>query len=152
MIVNSQVVQTKIAPVCDTSQYAAGDLIGGKLTLSNVTTYPALGGVIQNITVADRAEQKSDLVLLFFTEDPANTTFTDNAELDVADADLLNAFMIPVAASDYVSFADNALATIAPSVAFNAPNGVLYLAVVVGGSATPTFTAAGDLQITIAVV
>lgn len=135
-------------PTCDTAAYAANDLIGGKLTLEGLTQ-PILGAVIQTINVIDLANQKSALDLFFFTKDPSATTFTDQAALDVDDADLPYAFLVQVAASDYVSLADNAIATIKPSVAFTPQNadGKLFLAIRSGG--TPDYVAASDLVIVI---
>lgn len=140
--------EVKVSPVCDTAIYASEELIGGKLTLKKCTQGPGLGGIIQTITIVDQAMQKSALALLFFTADPTGTTFTDQAALDVDDADLRNAFEIAVVANDYVDLTDNSIATINPTVAFGPlTDETLYLAIVSKG--TPTYVAATDLQVTV---
>lgn len=148
----SSPIQIVVAPVADTSIYAAGDLIGGKLTLSPAVLAAAGGGVIQSIVLVDQANQKAPIDIVFFGSDPSGTTFTDQAALDIADADVLNIVgVVSVAASDYVSFADNAVATLRPSMAFKLDSGItLYAALVCRG--TPTYAASGDLQLTITII
>ncbi|HEC61436.1 hypothetical protein LCGC14_0705690 [marine sediment metagenome] len=145
-------IQIVVAPVADTSIYAAGDLIGGKLTLSPVVVAAASGGVIQTVVLVDQADQKSAIDIVFFGADPTGTTFTDQAALDVADADNLNIVgVVSIGASDYVSFNDNALATVRPSLAFKLDKGVaMYAALVCRG--TPTYAAATDLQLTVTLI
>ncbi len=148
----SNPIQIVVAPVADTSAYAAADLIGGKLTLSPVVVAQAGGGVIQSLVLADQANQKAPIDVVFFGANPSGTTFTDQATLDIADADVLNIVgVVSVAASDYVSFNDNAVATVRPSLAFKLDSGLaLYAALVCRG--TPTYAAATDLQLTVTLI
>lgn len=143
------VVRTATAsPICDTAAYASGDLIGGKLTLQ----VDKNNGVIQTLVLTDAANQKTATDVIFFVSDPSATTFTDQAALDIADADLKKiAGRVSVAATDYVSYADNAEATVNPSFAFQLTSGTtLYACLVTRGA--PTYAAATDLQLRITVL
>jgi len=134
-------------PTNTTAIYADGDLIGGKLTLTGLVPFSGGRSIITGITVTDKSEQNAALTVIFFNTNPTNTTFTDNAELDVADADLVNiAGIIPVAAADYVGLADNSVATVNKYLTL-APNStsVVYAAIVSEG--TPTYAGTTDLKL-----
>jgi hypothetical protein len=141
------------APTVDhAGAYAAGDLIGGKLTLSPAVRLPGFGGIITRITLSDKAKQNAPIDVVLFVADPDATTFTDQAALDIDDADLLNSFHVSILATDYASFADNSEATVNNvGAAFRLAAGSkeLYAALVCRG--TPTYAAAGDLQLTVAI-
>ncbi len=140
------------APVCDTNAYAAGDLIGGKLTLTPAVRLQGFGGILTRITLTDKAKQNAPIDVVFFVADPTGTTFTDQAALAIADADLLNAFHVSILATDYASFSDNSEATVSNvGAAFRlaAAEKALYAALVCRG--TPTYVAADDLQLTVAI-
>jgi hypothetical protein len=147
----TETLRVTAAPVCDTLIYAAGDLIGGKLTLTPAVRLPGCGGIIVRITVADKAKQNAPIDVVFFVADPTGTTFTDQAAFAIADADLLNAFHVQVLASDYASYSDNSEATVNNvGAAFRLASGsALYAALVSRG--TPTYAAAGDLQLTVGI-
>jgi hypothetical protein len=148
----SETLRVTAAPVCDTNIYAAGDLIGGKLTLTPAVRLPGFGGIIATIALADKAKQNAPIDVVFFTANPASTTFTDQAALTVADADLLYDFTVSILATDYASFADNSLATI-PNVgaAFRLAAGSLALYAALVSRGTPTYAAAADLLLTLAI-
>lgn len=126
----------------DGNIYASGDLMGGKLTLSNAIRVAAGSGILQDIVVQDLTNQKAALDVVLFDSDPSTTTFTNNAALDVSDADLVRIIgHVSILASDYISFADNAVATksgLAMPVDVAAGRN-LYACVVCRG--TPTYTA-----------
>lgn len=126
----------------DGNIYAPGDLLGGKLTLSNAMRVAAGSGILQDIVVQDLSNQKAALDVVIFDADPSTTTFTNNAALDVSDADLVRIIgHVSILASDYISFADNAVATksgLAMPVDVAAGRN-LYACVVCRG--TPTYTA-----------
>ena len=126
----------------DGNIYASGEGMGGKLTLSNAIRVAAGSGLLQSITIHDLSNQKGALDVIIFNADPSGTTFTNNAALDVADADLIKIIgYVSIYASDYISFADNAVATksgLAMPVDIAAGRD-LYACVVSRG--TPTYTA-----------
>jgi hypothetical protein len=147
----TETIRLTAAPVCDTNAYAAGDLIGGKLTLTPAVRLPGFGGIITRITIADKAKQNAAIDVVFFVANPTGTTFTDQAAFAIADADLLNAFHVQILATDYASYSDNSEATVNNlGAAFRLSSGsALYAALVSRG--TPTYAAAGDLQLAVAI-
>jgi hypothetical protein len=139
-------------PTIDTAIYASGDLLGTKLTLTNAVRVASTGGKIMSVTVVDQAKQSIALDVLFFEADPTGTTFTNNAALDVADADLLNAVgSVSVVAGDYIALADNSLATVKNvNLRFKLDSGTsLYACLITRG--TPTYAAATDIQLKVGV-
>lgn len=140
-----------VTPVIDGNIYAAGDAMGGKLTLTGIVPKGASVGMIRSIVIVDQDNEKAPIDVVFFAADPSGTTFTNNGALDVADADALKvAGVVSILAADYVSFADNAVATKQCALAVAPADGrTLYAALVC--RATPTYTAATDLQLTVVV-
>lgn len=137
-----------VSPTVDTSIYASGDLIGGKLSIANAARVAAGSGTIQGVVLADQAKQDAAIDVVFFSADPTGTTFTDQAALDVADADNLNIIgVIKILASDYSDFNDNSNATkSSQGLPFKLASGTsIYAALVCRG--TPTYAAATDLQL-----
>ena len=135
-------------PTVDTGAYAAGDLLCEKLTLTGAVSESDNTGIIQSIILGDQAEQNIETDLIFFDSDPTGTTFTENSELDIADADLDKiCAIVTVSASDYQSFADNSCAVVANiGQAFTAVGTAnIFLAVVTRGA--PTYATSGDLRI-----
>ena len=106
----------KITPTSfpvDTAAYALGDCIGGKLTIANAARRNSGGGEIRSLKLVDQANQKKAISLVLFDSDPTNTTFTDNGALDVNDTDMSKSLgVIEIAAADYRSMSDNAIATL----------------------------------------
>lgn len=143
------VIRTAVAaPTVDTAIYASGDLIGGKLSL----VINKNNGIINTVVLTDAANQKSALDIVFFRDNPSNTTFTDQAALDIHDTDLkVICGRITLAAADYVSYADNAEATINCNFGFQLASGTtLYACLVSRG--TPTYAAATDVQLRVTVI
>lgn len=143
---------TGVFPTVDTAgAYAAGDLIGGKLTFDAIGYGDEWGGLIQSLCIADRAKQDANLDIVIFGQDPTGTTFTDQAAFDVADADLLKIIAV-VPLTSYKDFADNSFAGVSGlAVPFLADeSNQIYVAVVSRGA--PTYVAANDLFLTIGTV
>lgn len=146
--ISTSTVAVTSAPTISTSAYAAGDNIGGLISLASAVRVSGGSGVINTVVVADKALQNSALDVVFFAANPTNTTFTDNAALTVHDTDLLTIVgHISVAASDYTSFADNSVATSKNNgLAFKLTSGTtLYAAIVCRG--TPTYAATSDIKL-----
>lgn len=144
-----------VTPTVDTSAYASGDLIGGKLTLSSAGRFGDKlrngTGVVQSVVVADKAKQSVTLDVVLFDTDPTGTTFTDNAAFAVADADIGK--IIGVASvSNWTAFSDNSVGD-----AINLTNlpfdlgesTTIYAALVARGA--PTYVAATDLVVRVGI-
>ena len=130
----------------NSTTYTAKDLCGTKFSLTGLVAYKGGGGILQTINISDLNAQSAAGTLIFFVQNPTNTTFTNNSALDIHDSDLPYAFQVAVAATDYVALADNSLATIKPNVAFKLNDtSVLYGCFMCSG--TPTYTTAANLKI-----
>lgn len=102
----------------DGAAYATGDVIGdqGVLTaqvfrVEGNTNQPA-SCVLQSVIIQDLSKQSTAIDVVFFNANPTATTFTDNAALDIADADLPKVIgVVSVVAGDYAAFNDSSVAT-----------------------------------------
>lgn len=82
----------KSTPVVGTGvAYASGDVIGTKLTLASAVRVSGGTGRLMAVTVSNLASVASGAIplrLWLFDADPSGSTFTDNAALNIVDADL----------------------------------------------------------------
>lgn len=70
-------------------------------------------GIVQSVVLQDLSNQSGAIDVVFFDSEPTATTFTNNAALDIADADLTKVIgVVNITSSDYATFADNAVATV----------------------------------------
>lgn len=133
--------------VVDTNAYTAGDFLGTAILELTNASYIG-GGVLHTISVVDLTKQSAAIDLLFFSTACTNTTFTNNAALDVNDTDALTFIgHVSILATDYSALADNSVATVRNvGLTFNAADGSksLYCAPVARG--TPTY-AASELRL-----
>lgn len=124
--------------------YSTGDLVGGLLTILE----SAVGGLIQSVIITDLAKQNIAKDVVFFDTNPSNTTFTENATLDIDDADLLDVIgVVPVL--DWFSFSDNSIGQ-ALNLAIPFVNTPLYAALVERGTAN--YASTSDLTIRIGIL
>ena len=134
-----------------TSAYADGDCIGtgGVQTVEAPRVTKPSDKVVHAVHIADKAAQNAALTIVFFKANPGATTFTDNAALDIADADLFEICgEVAVTADDYVSFATNSCASVtAIGLPVDIDAEIVYFAIRCDG--TPTYASASDLQVTI---
>jgi hypothetical protein len=139
-------------PALDTAAYAANDNMGGKLSFASVTRIAAGAGFIASVVLVDQDNEKGACDLVLFGADPSGTTFTNNAAMDIADADMAKIVgVVNFVAADYVSFADNAIAFKQTAISFTLAAGTtLYGALVSRDS--KTYTAANDIVITLSVL
>lgn len=123
----------------NTDAYSAGDLVGGKLTLADVFLNGAKEPFLTSITVQDLTKQNAALDIVFFDADPAATTFTNNAALDIADADLPKVIGYAQVV-DYASFNDSSVGCVSGlAMAIRPTASTLYACIVSRG--TPTYGA-----------
>src|SRR4051812_1176333 len=103
--IKSLTVQT----VVDTAIYASGDLIGTKMTFAGLAGLSRTLKVL-SVLLVDEAKQSADIDLVLFSSDPTGTTFTNNAALDVADADMDKICgVITFRTADWFGFNDNSI-------------------------------------------
>ena len=95
--------------------YAFGDLLGNKFSIVGLPNSVTIKEtpVLMSVTVVDSNGQNASIDLIFFDENPANTTFTNNASLDIDQADLHKIIgVVRINSDDYVPFADNSAASV----------------------------------------
>jgi hypothetical protein len=131
-------------PTITTGAYAAGDLIGSKLTLANATFPGIFSGKVQSVVLTDLDAESADIDVVFFSSDPSATTFTNDSALDIADADLPKVICrVSVIGTNYAAFVDNSAATVVnvgcPFETAN-PSVTLYAALVAREAVTYTGT------------
>ena len=113
----------RLRPTISAGAYTAADQVGGVMTidtginsvdagLSSKGKNPDDSFMITSIKVIDEADQKAQLILSFFNTSPTNAG--NDAAVDFTDDDLQDTFLghVVIAASDYISYADNAVATV----------------------------------------
>jgi hypothetical protein len=141
-----------IAITVDTGIYAAGDDMGGKITILGLVPRDITNMILNTLILVDQAVQKAPIDIIFFESNPSATTFTNNGALTVADADTLKiCAVVQILAADYFSFADNCVACVKPNVSLASnENGNMYMALVCRG--TPTYVATTDLAVSLHMV
>lgn len=131
----------------DTNAYAAGDCIGGKLTLTNAMRVSGGTGVLSGLVLLDRANQKPALEIFIFEADPSAATATNNAAFVFSTDDLKVIAKVVVAAADWTTINSKATAELANLNRFVAAAGSANLYAVIVATGTPTFAASTNLQV-----
>lgn len=133
-----------------TSAYSAGDAVGAKRTFANAFTTVGTG-ILESITILDRANQKAAMTLFIFDSDPSAATITDNAAFVFSTDDLKVIAQISIATGDYVSTNSKAIAQkTGLGIALKGGSSSLYGALVTTG--TPTFAATSDVQLEVGIL
>lgn len=138
-----------VAPTVTAGAYSAGDIVGGKLTFSNVFG-PSFTGTLTDILVKSKSVQTTGYVLYLFSQNPSNTTWTDNGVPAINAADLpylLGAFTLGAADSGLGTETTNQLNSIDTEIFSTTQNlyGVLTCV------ATPTYTSTSDITVSVRV-
>lgn len=146
-VLGAGAVVTPTVTVSTTPAYAAGDSVGGKLTLTSAVRVSGGIALLQSVVILDRANQKPAGTLLIFDSDPSAATITDNAAFVYSTDDLKVVAAIPVATTDYITINSKAIANIRNigAVVKAASGTTLYAAFVL--TSTPTFAATSNVQI-----
>lgn len=142
---------TQALTVKTSGAYTANDVLHGLITF-NVANV-AGSGLIRWLRVTDDDNEKAELAIYFFNAAPQ--TFTDDAAFNAGIQDLKKCIgKVLVQAADYETINSNAVAILGHGVStdnlnldFTSADGSIYAYVVCTG--TPTYTAAGDLSLTI---
>ena len=151
-------ISTKSVTVCatptiDTNIYAAGDAVGGLLTFSNALRPNAFSGVITGAYILDKDAEGANLDLIIFNANPSASTVTNNAALDLADADLSKAIE-PISISSHTAFNsnDNGISGSGSLTRTVQTSSSVTLYGALRAVATPTYTSASDLTVCIGVL
>lgn len=146
-------IRIKATPTMSGATYTAGLLIGTKMVLSGATRIAGSLSLIESVVLTDKAKQSAVVNIVFFEANPSSSTFSDHVALTVNDVDLLNiAGTIQIAATDWVNFADNGVASkLGLGFEFQSADSNLYAAILVN-SGTPTFASASDMQLSVALL
>lgn len=138
--------------------YGAGDLVGTKMSFTDILVNDMGGAAIKSVQVVDKGKQVKALDLILFNENLASNTGAgtiwatgDNTALVVADSDLLNAVaLVSVGTGDYSAFSANAIAVVTTDLPIYIRSGRgLYGLLVARG--TPTYTSTDDLVVSLGV-
>jgi len=142
----------------DSSAYADGDLIGTKLTFTDVVANDRGGGLIKNVIIVDLDGNSAEMDLFLFDTDLETNTGTgaktnwstgDNAAADICDSDALNIIgAINISTGDYAA-AGAGIAAVEVDLPFYVPGRNMYGIVVSGG--TPQFNSTGTLLVKLAI-
>ena len=129
--------------------YAAKDAVGGEMTFANAVRVAAGSAMINTVIIADNDDEKAALELWLFSATVAEAA--DNAAMDFTDAELLTCVgVIPISAGDYFSIADNGVACVrGVGLQFKCAATSLFGQLKCTG--TPTYTAVGDLTVTLGI-
>lgn len=136
--------------VTASSAYAAGNVVGGVLTLTNAVRKTNGTGVFQNLELLDFDNQKPLLDIFIFSQNPSNGTYTDKAAISWNATDLgFKIAHVTVTSADWKTVGSVA-STILPSIAkvIAATNGSANLYAIMVTSSTPTWTGTGKLAAT----
>lgn len=134
------IVQTN--PTVTAGAYSANNVVGGIQTLATALRNATNGGILESISVLDKAAQGAQLSFFFFSALPTGGTYADHGALVLAAADLPNFLgKVDIAAASY----DPAGAAVKVSTASNigmvlsgdASGNVYVIATTTG---TPTYT------------
>lgn len=128
--------------------YSIGDAVGAKRTITGALRTSNGSGILESITILDRANQKAPMELFIFDSNPGAATITDNAAFVFSTDDLKVIAHVTIAATDYITINSKAIATIKGlGIALRGADSStsLYAALVTTG--TPTYTATSDVQL-----
>lgn len=151
--------EVQLTPTITAGAYSSGQAIGGKLTFPNVCNQMQGSTTIQSIQILDLSKQKSAIDVVFFIADFTPTA--NGSTFNPSGADALNARAVSIAASDYMDFSAQSLATIRNvGLALVTPQAgatstgaiavrptIIYAQLVSRG--TPTFTSTTALTVTV---
>lgn len=136
-------------PTVQAAAYAAGQVLGGKLTLSGLARIAAGTGIIQTVDLYSKAAQTAAVDVLIFHADPSGSTFADKAALALAVADFDKLSGI-VHLSDWTSLGTPSITqALGIGMAFKLPAGLVdgFAVLVARGAITPA--SASDLKLAV---
>lgn len=72
----------------EAAAYATGDVIGGKITIPNAMARDGGTGLLKSVVLCSKADLTVNMDLVLFSDDPADTTFTENGAVAIATTDV----------------------------------------------------------------
>jgi hypothetical protein len=151
--VGGHTVQIDTGIVVDTAVYASGDVMGGKLTLTNAMRVSGGSGILQSVFVQDAANQKPAFELLIFNSDPSAGTYADNAAFTYHVNDRVKCIRrISIMAADYVTLGGVAIADLSPGGRALVASGSRHLYAICVLTSAPDFAATSDLVIRLGIL
>lgn len=136
-------------PTISTSAYASGDLLGTLIKFKDPELSENQRCLIQSIAVVDLDSEDVAVDVVFFNSNPSNTTFTDNAALDIADADMSKISHVE-SLTTYTGFSDNSIAVSQAVTIPTTYTDAIYACLVTRG--TPTYTATSDIVVRVTLI
>lgn len=130
------------------SAYAAGQVLGGPITIANAVRKNGGTATVQCLDIKDKANQKTALDILFFSAALSGGTYTDKTTLVLSAADLA-AYLgkISVGVGDYSTIGTLALGhPIFQSPVLQAAGGSTTITAIAVSQGTPTWATTGDLS------
>lgn len=137
-------LQTTLTPTLDAGAYASGDVLFVPVRLPDVALDTKGLVTLRTLVVQDMADQKQDIDLLFFSEDPGDIGAA-NAALAMSDTEFAS-FLghVFIDNADFTSGNANAYATLMPDLVMQAKQAKKEIWVAgVCRSGTPTYGASG---------
>lgn len=133
--------------------YAAGDLIGTKITFNDVIQADYGGGAIVSALVINKMDQKTAMDLLVFQEDLASGTGAgtnwstgNDAALAIADSDIVNCIgHISIGTGDYSDGGECAVANVSANLPFSIKSRKLYGLLIARGAMDMTSGSTDDI-------
>jgi hypothetical protein len=130
-----------------TAIYAAGDVIGGRLTLTNAVRITSGTGILQDISMTTADAEALACRILIFDSQPA-TNPTDNNAFTWGSGDRARLLgVVDVASGDWITVAGTGICHKQQIGMVIAANGSLNLFAFIVATATPQFTAVSDLSV-----
>jgi len=132
--------------------YVADEQVGGVLSVTSAVRTSGGTGLLQTITILDKAKQKVAFDVLIFNASP--TTGADAAAADISDAEMASKFLgvVTVAAADYKDLSANSFVTKGNiAMPIKVTTGTTLYAVLVTRGA-PNYTSTTDLIVTFGII
>lgn len=143
------IITLSSTPTISTGIYASGDLLGTLMKFKNADLSKDQRCMIQSLVLVDQDKESVSTDVIFFSSNPSGTTFTDNAALDIADADMSKIVHVESLTS-YNAFNDNSVAVSqAMTIPITYTDGI-YVCLVTRG--TPTYTAVTDIVLSLTII
>lgn len=139
-------------PTVSTSAYTSGDNVGGKVTLTSACRDSTGSGLIQAVVITSKSIQTATFDVVFFSEDPSGSTFTDNVAQAIVDADLSKVIGVAQCSTVVALAAESIHQATGLGLPFALSGGAttLYAAIVVRG--TPTLGSTSDIWLSVRVL
>lgn len=145
----AELLAFQVTPTVDTSAYANNDLLFDTVTITTKIRELGRTGYIAAVEINDKDDEGSALSLVFMHT--SNSAGSINSAPTISDANSDNTIgWVSVATTDYQDVGGNKQASVKNlNIPIPTKGTGLYMYGVVGASATPTYTAATDLVITV---